>query len=207
MQITDIHQTSPGRLTVILGDGTEVKSTLGVITDMRLYSGRALDTADVEELKAASIRALAREKALEYLSRRQMSCAELKKKLIEKGEDEAVADYCVQWLEEHSLIDDESYAAAVARHYSAKGYGAGRVRAELSRRGISRELWDGALDAMPESNDKIDRFIASRLKDPDDRDAVRKLSQALYRRGYSWDEIRHALERHKADADYYEQST
>lgn len=207
MRITDIHQTSPGRLTVILGDGTEVKSTLSVITDMRLYFGRELDTADIEELKTASIRALAREKALEYLSRRQMSCAELKKKLIDKGEDEDVADYCVQWLEEHSLIDDESYAAAVARHYSAKGYGAGRVRAELSRRGISRELWDGALDAMPESNDKIDRFITSRLKDPGDRDAVRKLSQALYRRGYSWDEIRHALERHKADADYYEQST
>lgn len=207
MRITDIHQTSPGRLTVILGDGTEVKSTLSVITDMRLYFGRELDTADIEELKTASIRALAREKALEYLSRRQMSCAELKKKLIDKGEDEDVADYCVQWLEEHSLIDDESYAAAVARHYSAKGYGAGRVRAELSRRGISRELWDGALDAMPESNDKIDRFITSRLKDPGDRDAVRKLSQALYRRGYSWDEIRHALEKHKADADYYEQST
>lgn len=207
MRITDIHQTSPGRLTVILGDGTEVKSTLSVITDMRLYFGRELDTADIEELKTASIRALAREKALEYLSRRQMSCAELKKKLIDKGEDEDVADYCVQWLEEHSLIDDESYAAAVARHYSAKGYGAGRVRAELSRRGISRELWDSALDAMPESNDKIDRFITSRLKDPRDRDAVRKLSQALYRRGYSWDEIRHALERHKADADYYEQST
>lgn len=207
MRITDIHQTSPGRLTVILGDGTEVKSTLSVITDMRLYFGRELDTADIEELKTASIRALAREKALEYLSRRQMSCAELKKKLIDKGENEDVADYCVQWLEEHSLIDDESYAAAVARHYSAKGYGAGRVRAELSRRGISRELWDSALDAMPESNDKIDRFITSRLKDPGDRDAVRKLSQALYRRGYSWDEIRHALERHKADADYYEQST
>lgn len=207
MRITDIHQTSPGRLTVILGDGTEVKSTLSVITDMRLYFGRELDTSDIEELKTASIRALAREKALEYLSRRQMSCAELKKKLIDKGEDEDVADYCVQWLEEHSLIDDESYAAAVARHYSAKGYGAGRVRTELSRRGISRELWDGALDAMPESNDKIDRFITSRLKDPGDRDAVRKLSQALYRRGYSWDEIRHALEKHKADADYYEQST
>lgn len=207
MQITNIHQTSPGRLTVSLSNGEEVKSTLGVITDLRLYSGRELDAADIEELKAASVRALAREKALEYLSRRQMSCAELKKKLIEKGEDEAVADYCVQWLEEHSLIDDESYAAVVARHYSAKGYGAGRVRAELSRRGIARDLWDGALDAMPENDGKIDKFISSRLKDPDDRDAVRKLSQALYRRGYSWDEIRHALERHKAGADYYEQST
>ena len=201
MQITDIHQTSPGRLTVTLAGGDEIKSTLGVVTDMRLYSGREMDPAAVSELKSASLRALARERALEYLSRRPMSCAELKKKLIEKGEDEDVAEYCVGWLSEHGLIDDESYAAAVARHYAAKGYGPGRVRTELSRRGIARELWDGALDAMPENVDKLDRFISSRLHDPDDRDEVRRVSQALFRRGYSWDEIRRALERHRAGAD------
>lgn len=205
MQITDIHQTSPGRLTVTLAGGDEIKSTLGVVTDMRLYSGREMDPAAVSELKSASLRALARERALEYLSRRPMSCAELKKKLIEKGEDEDVAEYCVGWLSEHGLIDDESYAAAVARHYAAKGYGPGRVRTELSRRGIARELWDGALDAMPENVDKLDRFISSRLHDPDDRDEVRRVSQALFRRGYSWDEIRRALERHRASADdFYE---
>lgn len=205
MQITDIHQTSPGRLTVTLAGGDEIKSTLGVVTDMRLYSGREMDPAAVSELKSASLRALARERALEYLSRRPMSCAELKKKLIEKGEDEDVAEYCVGWLSEHGLIDDESYAAAVARHYAAKGYGPGRVRTELSRRGIARELWDSALDAMPENVDKLDRFISSRLHDPDDRDEVRRISQALFRRGYSWDEIRRALERHRASADdFYE---
>lgn len=206
MQITDIHQTSPGRLTVTLAGGDEIKSTLGVVTDMRLYSGREMDPAAVSELKSASLRALARERALEYLSRRPMSCAELKKKLIEKGEDEDVAEYCVGWLSEHGLIDDESYAAAIARHYAAKGYGPGRVRTELSRRGIARELWDGALDAMPENVDKLDRFISSRLHDPDDRDEVRRISQALFRRGYSWDEIRRALERHRAGADdFYEE--
>ena len=206
MQITDIHQTSPGRLTVTLAGGDEIKSTLGVVTDMRLYSGREMDPAAVSELKSASLRALARERALEYLSRRPMSCAELKKKLIEKGEDEDVAEYCVGWLSEHGLIDDESYAAAVARHYAAKGYGPGRVRTELSRRGIARELWDGALDAMPENVDKLDRFISSRLHDTDDRDEVRRVSQALFRRGYSWDEIRRALERHRAGADdFYEE--
>lgn len=206
MQITDIHQTSPGRLTVTLAGGDEIKSTLGVVTDMRLYSGREMDPAAVSELKSASLRALARERALEYLSRRPMSCAELKKKLIEKGEDEDVAEYCVGWLSEHGLIDDESYAAAIARHYAAKGYGPGRVRTELSRRGIARELWDGALDAMPENVDKLDRFISSRLHDPDDRDEVRRVSQALFRRGYSWDEIRRALERHRAGADdFYEE--
>lgn len=204
MLISDICQTSPGRLTVRLEDGTEIKTTLGVVTDLRLYSGRELDESAVEELKTASVRALARERAIEMLSRRVMSRAEMRRKLIEKGEDEDTAEHVTAWLCDHALIDDESYAAAVARHYAAKGYGAGRVRAELSRRGIERELWDGAICAMPENEDKIDKFIASRLHDPEDRDEVRKLSNALYRRGYSWDEIRRALERHRAEAEIYE---
>ena len=204
MLISDIRQTSPGRLTVRLEDGTEIKTTLGVVTDLRLYSGRELDASAVEELKTASVRALARERAIEMLSRRAMSRAEMRRKLIEKGEDEDTAEHVTAWLCDHALIDDESYAVAVARHYAAKGYGAGRVRAELSRRGIERELWDGAIGAMPENEDKIDKFIASRLHDPEDRDEVRKLSNALYRRGYSWDEIRRALERHRAEAEIYE---
>lgn len=199
MLIVALRQTSPGRITVVLDDGSEIKSTLGVITDMRLYSGRELDAQAVEQLRVDSMRALTRERALEMLSRRAMSRAELVKKLIDKGVDEATAEHCGAWMEEHSLIDDESYAATVARHYAGKGYGAGRVRAELARRGISRELWDSALDAMPQNDDKIDKFISSRLHDINDRDEVRKLSQALFRRGYSWDEIREALERHKAD--------
>ncbi len=199
MLISDIRQTSPGRMTVGLDNGSEIKTTLGVVTDLRLFSGRELDEEELEALKTASVRALARERAIEMLSRRSMSRAEMVKKLIEKGEDEDTAEYCADWLVEHSLIDDESYAAAVARHYAAKGYGAGRVRAELGRRGISRELWEDALASMPENDDKIDRFISARLTDPDDRDAVRKISQALFRRGYSWDEIRSALERHRAE--------
>lgn len=199
MLISALRQTSPGRITVVLDDGSEIRSTLGVITDMRLYSGRELDAQAVEQLRVDSMRALTRERALEMLSRRAMSRAELVKKLIDKGVDEDTAEYCGTWMEEHSLIDDESYAATVARHYAGKGYGAGRVRAELARRGISRELWDSALDAMPQNDDKIDKFISSRLHDINDRDEVRKLCQALFRRGYSWDEIREALERHKAD--------
>ena len=201
MLISLIKQTSPGRLTVCLEDGSEIKSTLGVVTDMRLFSGRDLDGDSLEHLRADSLCALAREKALELLSLRPMSCKELETKLKQKGIHEDTASFCVRWLEENKLIDDESYAAAVARHYTAKGYGPGRIRSELSRRGIPRELWDEAVAALPEDTSKIDKFISSRLTDLDDRDQVRKVSAALYRRGYSWEEIRRALGRFNAECE------
>ena len=199
MIISTIKQNSPGGLSVILEDGEEIKTTLGVVTDLRLFSGRDLDEAALEALRLASRRALARDRALAIVSQRQMSRRELGGKLRDKGVDEETAAWCVDWITEHGFIDEEAYAAAIARHYAAKGYGEGRVRQELMRRGIPRELFDDAFAAMPEGDEKLDRFIAARLRDPDDRDEVRKLSAALYRRGYSGEEIREALRRHKAE--------
>lgn len=203
MTVTAIRQTSPGRLIVSFDNGEEIRSSLGAVTELRLYSGRELDEAALEEFRRLSARSLAREKALELISRRSMSRKELMDKLISKGESEDVAQYCARWLEENGFIDEHRYAQQIARHYAAKGYGAGRVRAELNRRGLSRELWDEAFEAMPEGDDKLDKFIASRLKDPEDRDEVRKVSNALYRRGYSWEEIRSALARHSAMQEEY----
>lgn len=196
MQILALRQTSPERVTVCFADGAEVRSTLGVITEMMLFSGKDLSEEETEKLKLLSLRALTLEKAIEYLSYRQMSAKELHDKLVLKGVDDDTASHCVSRLLDMKLLNDELYAAAVARHYAGKGYGTGRIRSELSRRGISRELWDDAMEALPEPDDKIDRFIASRLSDPEDRDQVRKVSAALYRRGFSWDEIREALNRY-----------
>lgn len=199
--VSAMRQTSPGRVTVTLCGGEEIKTTLNVVTDLRLYAGRELDGEELKELRAASRSALARNRAMELLSRRPMSEKELVDKLIRKGEDEETAADCARWLRENGFLNDESYAAAVARHYAAKGYGPGRVRAELSRRGVDRELWDDTLEAMPENTDKLDRFISSRLTDPEDRDQIRKVSAALYRRGYSWEEIRSALRRFNAETE------
>ena len=199
--VSAMRQTSPGRVTVTLCGGEEIKTTLNVVTDLRLYSGRELDGEELNELYRASRSALARNRAMELLSRRPMSEKELVDKLMGKGEDEETARDSARWLRENGFLDDESYAAAVARHYAAKGYGPGRVRAELSRRGVDRELWDGTIEAMPENREKMDRFIAARLTDPEDREQLRKVSAALYRRGYSWEDIRSALGRFNAETE------
>lgn len=195
MLITSLKQTSPEHVTVCLEDGGEIRTTLGVVTELRLFSGRDLDHDALNRLQSQSGRALAREKALQLISQRQMSRRELGKKLKEKGFDPETADYCVDWVTERGLLNEESYAAAIVRYYAAKGYGESRVRQELQRRGLSRELWEDALAAMPEDTAKIDRFIAQRLTASDDRDAVRKLTAALFRRGFDMEEIRRALER------------
>ena len=195
--ISALHQTSPERVTVALDDGSEIKATLGVVAELRLYAGRRLTEAELQTLRASAALALCKNRGLELLSYRPMSAKELRDKLTEKGEEPAAAEAAVTWLCQQGFLDDARYAGMVVRHYAGKGYGAGRIRQELQRRGVPRELWDEALTELPESDDKLDRFIASRLKDPSNRAQVQKVSAALYRRGFSWEEIRAALARHQ----------
>ena len=196
MTITALRRVTADRVTVELADHSEIKSSLGVVSGWRLFTGKDLDEEELALLRRDSSRSLARDQALELISRRRLSKRELRERLLRKGVSEDAADYSLDWLEERGFLSDESYAAAVARHYAARGYGAGRVRAELSRRGVDRALWDDALQEMPKPDDKLDSFIAARLRDPEDREQVRKVSAALFRRGYSWEEIRTALRRY-----------
>ena len=201
LSITSLRQTAPERVSIALSSGEEISSTVGVVADLRLYRGQELDEGRLEEIRNASALALLKTKALEILSRRPLSAKELNDKLIQKGADPKSAAACVRWLLDQRLLDDESYAAAVARHYAARGYGPGRIRQELSRRGVPRDYWDEALGQRPDNTEKIDKLIAARLHDPDNRDEVRKVTAALFRRGFGWDEIRAALARFSAEAE------
>ena len=201
MTVTALRQTSSDGVTVCLSDGSEIKTTLNVAADLRLYVGCVLEEEALRKLREASSLALTKKRALELLSRRPLSVRELRGKLLQKGETEDRADACVRWLLDNRLLDDESYAEAVVRHYAAKGCGAGRIRQELSRRGIERELRDAALENRPDNSDSMDRYIASHLRDPEDREQVRKVSAALFRRGWSWEEIRSALRRYSVETE------
>ena len=195
MIVSALKKTSSDRILVEFEVGESLRSTLAAVTDARLYVGMELGEEEYAELRRSSSRGLERQKALELLSRRPHSRKELKDKLLRRGVSEEDAEDCVAWLAERGFLDDEEYAGAVARHYAAKGYGAGRVRSELQRRGIDRELAADTLSDLPDNAGKIDAFLARRLGDSHDREAVRKVSAALFRRGFSWEEIRAALRR------------
>ena len=144
----------------------------------------------------------AKECALAMLDRRDYSRAELLRKLAEKDFDEAEAAEAVEHLAELGFVDDARYAPILVRHYAAKGYGPQRVRQELQKRGIPKELWDEAMEQMPQQDDAVDRLLRSKLKSfPPDRDELRRASAFLQRKGYGWDEIRAAIERYNSEIE------
>lgn len=146
-----------------------------------------------------------RKKALALLDRRDYGSEELCAKLIEKGAEPDEARAAVRYMIRVGFIDDERYAAMVARHYAAKGYGAGRVREELRRRKLDRELWDAALAELPEPDETVDALLRAKLRGKAaDRDTVRKSGAALVRRGFTWEAVRAAADRYLAEMELEE---
>ena len=141
-----------------------------------------------------------KKRALRMLEKRDYSRGEMIDRLVKKGEAPEDAAAVADRLVELRLLNDENYAAMVVRHYAAKGFGAARIKNELYRRFVPRELWDGALLDMPDTDGSLDALLRAKLKTSDpDRDELKKATDALRRRGFSWDEIREAVERYNAE--------
>lgn len=202
MRLCEIKQTSPERFTLVFEGAQELKTTLGIITDRFLHSGMELSEEEYKDLASASTLSLCRARALRIINARPMSREEMRKRLTEKGETPENAELCADWLCEMGLINDEVYAGSVVRHYAAKGYGQARIKQELRRHGVPREMWDEALEQMPEQNEYLERFLRMRLNDPNDRAQIKKVSDALFRRGYSWEQIKHALNEYDTQGDF-----
>lgn len=139
--------------------------------------------------------------AAKQLSYRALSAKMLRDKLLDKGHDEESADYALAWLAERNLLDDEAFAESVVRSYTRKGYGAARIRQELTRRGISREDAEAAMQTFSPDRAQILALLDKRLRgDLSDRREIDKAVAALQRRGFSWGDIKAALEEYGEEA-------
>lgn len=143
----------------------------------------------------------AKQRALKILERRDVSRKMLLDKLAEKGVSESDAAEVADWLCGLGVVNDELFAGLVVRHYAAKGYGERRIREELFRRGIDRELWDAALAELPETDDTVDRLLQAKLRGDASPENLQRTQNYLLRRGFSWEEIRAAAERYLSGKD------
>ena len=185
-----------GRVLVFLGDGACLKITEQELLDFGLRSGDELDEETLKRLKEAAGVSNTRAAAADLIGKRAMSRRDLERKLQEKGASETEARYAAEWLEAIGALNDAEYAAALVRHYSRLGYGPARVREKLYEKGVPRELWEDALEELPEDGGQVDGFLRSKLRGraPDEKEK-RRLTNALLRRGFPWGEVKAAWRR------------
>ena len=199
MRIKEVKpsQRKKGRFLVILEDGDILRITEEELLRFGLRSGEELEEETLEALRSSAKTSQVKAQAAGMIGRRALSKSELQRRLIRGGAAEADAQAAADWLEDIGAVDDPAYAAAVVRDYGRRGYGPARIREELRRRGVPREFWEVALEELPDSEDILDDLIRKRCRgDLSDPREVKRLSDGLLRRGFSWSQVKEALSRY-----------
>lgn len=146
-----------------------------------------------EQLEKAYEKAL--NDAVKQLSYRDLSKTILIEKLISKGHSEDAAEYAAAYLEERKFLDDTRYAQMLLKSYSRKGYGTRRIKQELKKRGISNEDANEVYNEYETDYSILNSLLDKKLKgDVSDRKEIQKAIAFLQRRGFSWSEIKKALD-------------
>lgn len=137
-------------------------------------------------------------RALKLLARREHSVLELRRKLEQRGCEEAPLEAVLERLGAERLLSDRRFAESYVRGRAERGYGPLRIRAELRERGIDAALADGPLG---ETGDWTERARAARRKrfgsavPADYREKARQM-RFLQQRGFDGEQIRAALLAH-----------
>ena len=186
------------RWLAVLEDGSILRLSRNQIADFALYAGRELSDEEADRLTQAIENENFRAHALRMIMDTPRSRKEFVKLLEKMDCPPEKAREIADWLEDLGYLDDAAYAREVVELYVRKGYGERKIRDELYRRGVPRELWDEALGQIQEedSASAIDAFLEKKLKGSRDPKDVKRASDALARRGYRWPEISDALRRY-----------
>lgn len=150
------------------------------------------------------------DRALDMLEARARGVVEMRRLLLKKGEPEADVDEVIERLQRNGLLNDQNYARQFAR---SKALGAGlsrrRLQQELSKRGVSRDVAEPAIDEVFEHEEidedaSIERVARKKLRlltKADDDTKRRRLYAFLARRGYDSDDIARVIQRlHRRDS-------
>ena len=165
------------------------------LIENRFDIGREIDDDELKEIIEKSNERRAKEKALWLISYRSHSKKELFDKL-KRSFDEASAQKAVDRMEELGLINDEEFAKLYARKLvNGKKMSVKAAEYELYRKGIDKITAEQVLSELEyDPQTQIIEFITKKYKNIQDEKIKRRAVAALQRKGYSWEEIRQAIE-------------
>ncbi len=135
-------------------------------------------------------------KGLDFLSRRPYGTKELIKKICEKGHEKESAQKACERLLELGLLNDEEYARILANDLlERKSYSMKRIKQELAFRGIDREIIENTVDSLDNEPQKSIIILVKKkyINKLNDEKGKKRTVDALLRLGYSYSDIKNAL--------------
>jgi regulatory protein len=172
---------------------------LPAIVAASLKSGQSLSEAEIEALRQQGVVEGAYDRALNYLSYRPRSRAEIVTYLEGRDVPGGQIEEVVERLERAGLLDDDAFARYwVENRERFRPRGLHALRYELRRKGINDEVIERALASIDVSSSayRAAEAKARQLQHLDPATFRRKLLDYLARRGFEYEVAKDATERH-----------
>jgi SOS response regulatory protein OraA/RecX len=164
------------------------------VEDFCLYAGKELDDREMDDLRNGAGEMSAKMRAVRIVSASSVSKKDLEQRLIHKGERPDQAKAAVEWMTDLSLLDDKKTAEQVVSRCISKGYGMSRAKQALYEKRIPKAYWEEVLEDYPDQIDRIEEFLQNKLGASRDEKDVRRAIDALLRRGFTYGQVRQALD-------------
>ena len=196
-EITDIRQAvkNENRVNVFVNKKYSFSLDVTQLVDLKLKVGAKISEEELAEYKKLSEFGKLYQRTLEWVLVRPRSEKEtfdyLYKKIYEKKLDKNYINKIIERLKNKKYLDDEYFAEYyVENRFVKKGISARRMKMELMKKGIKKEIIEKVLgDSVRNDEDEILKIIAKKRARYDDE----KLIQYLCRQGFSYELARNLV--------------
>jgi regulatory protein len=198
-----IQKRNNQRANIFIDD--EFAFSLDLIEAAKLSKGQYLDDSDIAALRAVDESSRAYERALDLLSYRPRSRAEVARSLQDKGFAESTIDDVLGRLIRSGLLDDRTFARYwIENREQFRPRGPFVLRRELQQKGIADAIIQ---ESLQDTDERASAYRAAmqkrsrwqRIMATDPALLRRKLFGYLKQRGFGYDAIQEVWERFQSE--------
>lgn len=213
MKITAItlQQKNKNRVNIFVDGSYKFSLDVFQVAQLGIYKDKEYSSSEINAFETESEFGKVYARALEYCLLRPHSSREVKDYLFRKTRDakkrnrktgeistqegisESLASRVYDRLEQKKYIDDEKFARFwVENRNTTKGMSHRKLQFELQSKGVSQQIINECLTETDRSDQvEIKKIIAKKAKKYSD---TQKLMQYLARQGFTYDDIKNAIE-------------
>ena len=197
--VTAVEPSGRHSMLVTINEEVQLLITRDIWAERPLSEGEELDLEEYSRWLLPRQYPAALNKAVAMLAQRAHAGGEIRQKLERLHYLEDTIDMVLYKLEKERLLNDEAFAREYAASCARRQMGRSRIRMELARKGLPRELIDRALEELCEEEAdeaavRLAQKLLRRHNGEDTRKEMQKVLAAMARRGYSYEDSRSAIE-------------
>lgn len=183
------------------GNDDPLVISMDLITKYKLGVGSYVENNELDKILSEQELINAKQAAYNYVSYKSRSEHQIKEKLSSKGFTQDLIEDAIQFLYEFNLLDDRKFARSfVKSKIELKKYGKGRLKIELLKKGINKEIIEDTLNEVYPEHDKYKmalelaekkyRIIRNKPKNK----IYTSIKYFLQRQGFDWEVTKKTLD-------------